>query len=62
MWRRLRKRRGQSIVEYLVIAAVIVAAILAVRGTVQANMKSLYDKSAQKTAEAATALGNLKVE
>jgi len=72
MWRRTRKgagdparRRGnggQSILEYLVIATVIVAAIIIARPIVQGHMATLYQNAAQKTADAAAALGGLKVE
>ncbi|MBI3322004.1 MAG: hypothetical protein HYZ91_07050 [Candidatus Omnitrophica bacterium] len=72
MWRRTRKgaghpvrRRGnggQSILEYLVIATVIVAAIIIAKGIVQGNMNQLYQNAAQKTSDAATALSSLAVE
>ena len=50
MWKRqwLKGRKGQSIVEYLVVAGAIVAAILVVRGTIQANANSLFNKAANK--------------
>lgn len=59
---RMRSERGQPIVEYLVIAAVIVAAILLIQPTVRTNIQNLYNNAAQKTSNAATALGNLNVE
>jgi len=72
MWKRTRKgagdparRRGnggQSILEYLVIATVIVAAIILAKTIVQGNMNTLYTNAGQKTADAAAALGSLKVE
>jgi Flp pilus assembly pilin Flp len=55
-------RRGQSIVEYLIIATVIVAAIIAIRSKVSTNMNSLFNNAANKTNEAATSLGSLNLE
>ena len=60
--KRGRSRRGQSILEYLVIATVIVTAILLIRTTVATHMNTLYNSAAQKTADAAGSLGNLNVE
>ena len=54
--------RGQSILEYLVIAAVIVAGILAIKGTVKTNTDKLYTNAANKVNAAAASLGNLGVE
>lgn len=62
MVKRRRAQKGQSILEYLVIATVIVGAILAIRGVVQTNMNDLYTEAAAKTADAATALEGLEVE
>ena len=55
-------RRGQSILEYLVIATVIVGAIIAIRGVVTPHINRLYNNAADHTADAAKALGKLKVE
>ena len=60
--RRLGNRRGQSILEYLVIATAVVAAIIAIKATVSSNMNTLYTNAADKTGEAGTGLGALKVE
>lgn len=60
--KRLHARRGQSILEYLVIATVIVGAIIAIRGVVQGNVNTLYTNAADHTGDAATALGDLQVE
>lgn len=51
--------RGQSILEYLVIAAVVIGAILAIKGTLTENMNTLYTKAAEKTSAAATSLDEL---
>jgi len=59
---RMRSERGQPILEYLVIAAIIVGAILLIQPTVRTNIQNLYNQAAQKTSNAATALGNLNVE
>jgi len=58
----MRSERGQPILEYLVIAAIIVGAILLIQPTVRTNIQNLYNQAAQKTSNAATALGNLNVE
>lgn len=59
---RLRQRRGQSILEYLVIVTVVIIAILAIRGTVQNNMNQTYTNAAAQTSTAATELGALLTE
>lgn len=58
----LGNRKGQSILEYLVIAAVIVAGILAIKNTVKTNTDQLYTTAAGKVSTAATSLGGLTVE
>ena len=60
--RRRGNRKGQSILEYLVVAAVIVGAIIAVKGAMQTNIATLYTNAGVKTGNAATAFGNLDVE
>ena len=50
---RRRNRRGQSILEYVVIATVIVLAIFAIKGTVDTNVRDMYGKAVDKTANAA---------
>lgn len=65
MWkisRYSRGRRGQSILEYLVIATVIVSAILFIRPFVNTHIRNLYNNSANKVAQASNSLGNLSVE
>ena len=60
---RLNGRHGQSILEYLVIATIIVGAIIVIaKPAITTHMNSLYTNAAQKTGDAATALGGLKVE
>ncbi len=58
----LRQKKGQSILEYLVIATVIVIAIAAIRSTLDTNITGLYTNAAAKTGDATTALGTLNVE
>lgn len=58
----LRQKKGQSILEYLVIATVIVIAIFAIKDRVQGNMNDLYGNAADRTANAAAALGGLAIE
>ena len=60
--RRQRDRRGQSILEYVVIATVIVLAIFAIKGTVQTNLNGVYGNAANKTADAGTSISGLAVE
>ena len=62
MWRRLQGRKGQSIVEYLVIATVIIGAILLIRATVQGNMTNLFNSAATQTATAGAAIGSATPE
>ena len=62
MRKRRLARKGQSILEYLVIATVIVAAIIAIRQTVATNMSSLYTGAANKTSVAATQLSGLVID
>ena len=51
-------RQGQAILEYLVIATVIVAAIVAVRPAIQGAVEQLYNATRDQTINAANALGN----
>ena len=60
--RRQRDRRGQSILEYVVIATVIVLAIFAIKGTVSTNLNGVYGNAANKTSDAATSISGLAVE
>ena len=51
-------RRGQAIVEYLVIATIIVGAILAIKPAIQGAVERLYNTTMTQTNSAANALGN----
>ncbi len=62
MLRRVRQRKGQSILEYMVIVTVVVLAILAIRGTVDTRVTEVFTAAADRTGDAATALGNLSLE
>ena len=62
MFKRCRQRKGQAILEYLVIATVIVLAIVAIRGTVETRVGEVFTASADRTGDAATALGDLQLE
>ena len=55
----LKQRKGQSILEYLIISTVIVGAILVAKGKVQTGMNDLYTKAGDKTQKASNALGSL---
>ena len=57
--RRLRSKRGQSILEYVVITTVVVLAILAIRAAVTTNTNALYNESANKINAGATLLTNV---
>jgi len=51
--RRLRSKRGQSILEYLVIATIIVGAILVIaKPALTTNINGMYTAAAAKTAAA----------
>ena len=62
MVKRLTNRKGQSILEYLVIATIVVLAVLAIRGTVTEKMNNVMTESTNKVDEAATALQSFKLE
>ena len=53
-----QNRRGQSIVEYLVIAGVIIAAILGIRAAFRTRMNNLMNQSQNKVDTATTLIGN----
>ena len=55
---RLRSRKGQSILEYVVIATVIVLAILAIRGAMGTSANNILNNAASKTDEGATFIGS----
>ena len=56
---RQSRRVGQSVIEYLVIAAVVIAAIIAIRITVSQNMNLLMEKSADRVGQGATEIEGL---
>lgn len=56
--RRVRSKRGQSILEYLVITTVVVLSILAIRATVQTRTNALYNMSANRVGDAGTLVSN----
>ncbi len=47
-WRMKGGRRGQSIAEYLVVAAAILAAVVAIKGPVQAAWTNLMNQAINK--------------
>jgi Flp pilus assembly pilin Flp len=59
MWRRVRNRRGQQLVEYLIMVALIVAAIIAIAPTIRGHVDTLLGNAATQTETAATKLGGL---
>ena len=54
--------QGQSILEYVVIATVIVAAIMIARGSIATHTNTLFTNASTKVSDAATSLGNFKFE
>ena len=56
MSRRLHGRKGQSIVEYLVIVTLIIVAIFTIKGAVKVNMDTLFTNAATQTATAGATL------
>lgn len=61
MWRRVCGRRGQSILEYLVIVGVVVIALFFVKTAVEGNMKNLFTSAANKTSLAQGEVDNLNL-
>ena len=59
--KRGRRQAGQSILEYLVIATVIVAAILAISTQVGLRANNLYNAAANRVDASANMLRNLNV-
>ena len=59
--RRLRSKRGQSILEYLVITTVVVLAILGISGLVTQKTDDLFSSAGNKVGEAANQLGTFTV-
>ena len=56
---RLGNRRGQSIIEYLVVAAAIIIAIIALRPNIQGRMQDLGNASAAAVGTATTTLSGI---
>ena len=50
--RRLRGKRGQSILEYLVITVVVILTILAIRGVVQTQSTAMFTEAGNKVGQA----------
>ena len=59
--RRLHSKRGQSILEYLVITTVVVLAILGIRGLVNTKTTDLFNEAGNKVGEATTQLSTFSV-
>ena len=56
-----RKRVGQAMVEYLVIATVVLLAIIAARPAIQGAIQALFGNAATQANNAATKLGTLQI-
>jgi hypothetical protein len=56
-----RATAGQSILEYLVLVALVVVAVAAAAGAIGPAIDSIYSNAAIKANDAATALGSLTV-
>ncbi len=61
MRKRLASRSGQSMIEYLVIAAVVIAAIIAIQGTVRSRMDTLMTESSDAVGRGANKLGTMNI-
>ena len=55
-------KRGQSILEYLVIVVVVIAAVIAIRAVMGTSMNGIYTNAATLTGNAGTALSGIKLE
>ena len=62
MRRYWRSRKGQSILEYLVIATIIVIALIAIRPVLQGNINKLFNTAASQTGTADASLAGTKAE
>ena len=51
--KRLRNRRGQSVVEYLVVAAAVIAVILGIRGAFSSQLTDIAEDSVDKVERSA---------
>ena len=60
MTRETRHQQGQSIVEYLVLATVVILAILAIRGTMNTKIAEVFDTTAERIGDAADLLAASK--
>lgn len=58
---RLRQKKGQSILEYLVITTVVIFVILGIRAAIQTTTQQVYDTASTKVGEAGTQLGTFVV-
>ena len=58
MLKRLRNTRGQSVVEYLLIAGVIIAAIVGIRTQFQARVNNVLTESQNKVDASVTLMQN----
>ena len=59
--RRLHNKRGQSILEYLVITTVVVLAILAVSTVVRSQSDAMFQQAGTKVGESTAAIGTMTV-
>ena len=59
MARPTKPARGQAMVEYVIIATVVILAILFARPLIQTSVRSLYTEAKNKVTQAATDLKNL---
>lgn len=55
-------RKGQSILEYLVIATLVVMAIFAIKGQMGTALKDLYTNAKDKAVDAADSINTLAIE
>ena len=55
-----RNRRGQSVLEYLVIITAVVLAIMVFRGTVQTRVEGLGTTAVNQINATQTLMGNIK--
>ena len=60
--RRLHNKRGQSILEYLVITTVVVLAILAIQTVVRSQSDTMFNQAGTKVGEASATLGTFAVK
>ena len=59
--RRLHNKRGQSILEYLVITTVVVLAILAIQTVVRSQSDAMFNQAGTKVGEASATIGTMTV-